>query len=185
MDENAQMECLRLEEEAVVTVTKAQAIDRELTFEENQEPEHLNLPRDDPVERVQRFVNSQHFEEPNREQLSPGVPNRAFDPPPVQVNPEVDPQVHETPSKEELNPTANMFTPQPQNYRTEPDPNPMSAYINFMTRRELIANKIQKFDNNPRNFYGWKESFKNMIRDIEITPNEEFSHHRAYLQRIK
>ena len=44
-----------------------------------------------------------------------------------------------------------------------------------MARRELIANKIQKFDDNPRNFYGWKESFKNMIRDIHLSPSEELS----------
>ena len=44
-----------------------------------------------------------------------------------------------------------------------------------MARREPIANKIQRFDDNPRNFYGWKEYFKNMIRDIHLTPSEELS----------
>lgn len=166
LEEKARMETLRLEEEAVVAVTKFQAIDRELSFVENQEPEPLNLPRDDPVERVQRYVISQHFQEP-----PPTLSNPAIDPQSHQVNP----QVQGTPPKEELNPTANMFTPQPQNCRTGPNPNPMSAYINFMARRELIANKTQKFDDNPRNFHGWKESFKNMIRDINITPNEELS----------
>ena len=109
------METLRLEEEPVVSVTKFQTIDRELSFIENQEPEPLNLPRDDTVERVQRYVTSQHFQEP-----PPTLSNPAIDPQSHQVNP----QVQGTPPKEELNPTANMFTPQPQNCRTGPNPNP-------------------------------------------------------------
>ena len=50
-----------------------------------------------------------------------------------------------------------------------------SRYVNFMARRELIANKIEKFDDNPVNYHTWKASFKNMIRNVGITPSEEFS----------
>jgi hypothetical protein len=51
----------------------------------------------------------------------------------------------------------------------------MKSYIEFMARRELIANKIEKFDNNPENFHTWKSSFKNMTNNINITPSEELS----------
>lgn len=44
-----------------------------------------------------------------------------------------------------------------------------------MARRELIVNKIQKFDDNPKNYSSWKESFRNMIRDVYIAPREELS----------
>jgi hypothetical protein len=44
-----------------------------------------------------------------------------------------------------------------------------------MARRELIANKIEKFDDSPENFHTWKPSFKNMTRNINITPSEELS----------
>ena len=44
-----------------------------------------------------------------------------------------------------------------------------------MARRELIANKIEKFDDQPGNYNIWKESFQNMIRHVHITPSEELS----------
>ena len=115
-------------------------------------------------------MNSQHFEEPNLDRHSPpDVSNRAINPQPHQVNA----SIQRTPYKKELNPTVEISTPQLPCYQTDPNPNPMTAYINFMACRELIANRIQKFDDNPRNFYGWKESFKNMIQDINLTPSEE------------
>ncbi len=42
-----------------------------------------------------------------------------------------------------------------------------------MARRELISNKLQKFDNNPQNYRTWRESFKTMIHGINLTPSEE------------
>ncbi|CAB3978844.1 Hypothetical predicted protein [Paramuricea clavata] len=51
----------------------------------------------------------------------------------------------------------------------------MKSYIDFMARRELIANKIEKFDDQPGNYHVWKESFQNMIRHVNITPSEELS----------
>ena len=51
----------------------------------------------------------------------------------------------------------------------------MRSYVNFMAKRELIANKIEKFDNSPVNYHTWQASFNNMIRNVRITPSEEFS----------
>jgi hypothetical protein len=51
----------------------------------------------------------------------------------------------------------------------------MKPCIEFMARRELVANKIEKFDISPENFHTWKLSFTNMTRNINITPSEELS----------
>ena len=75
-----------------------------------------------------------------------------------------------------LDPTTSAFYPPNQ---TSPPSNPnqdsMEPYINFMARRELIANKIEKFDDQPGNYHVWKESFQNMIRHVKITASEELS----------
>ena len=44
-----------------------------------------------------------------------------------------------------------------------------------MARRELIANKIEKFDHRPENFNTWRAAFKNMTNDVNITANEELA----------
>ena len=74
----------------------------------------------------------------------------------------------------DLNPNATEY--HANNCSPQSDPgNEMKSYVNFMARRELIANKIEKFDDNPVNYHTWKASFKNMIRNVGITPSEEFS----------
>mgnify|MGYP002804098909 CR=1 FL=1 len=44
-----------------------------------------------------------------------------------------------------------------------------------MACREVITKKVNKFDDNPENFHTWKTSFKTMLKDISITPQEELS----------
>ena len=48
-------------------------------------------------------------------------------------------------------------------------------FFQFMARRELIANKIEKFDDRPENFNTWKAAFKNMTNDVNITASEELA----------
>ena len=51
----------------------------------------------------------------------------------------------------------------------------MEGFVQFLSRRELIANKIEKFDSSPENFNTWKAAFKNMIREVNISPSEELA----------
>ena len=51
----------------------------------------------------------------------------------------------------------------------------MESYIQFMARQELIANKIEKFDDRPENYHSWKAAFKNMTNNTNITPSEELT----------
>ncbi|KAK3730804.1 hypothetical protein QZH41_001160 [Actinostola sp. cb2023] len=52
-----------------------------------------------------------------------------------------------------------------------------------MARREVISNKVEKFDDQPENFRTWKVTFKSMIRDINITASEELSLLAEYTMR--
>ena len=51
----------------------------------------------------------------------------------------------------------------------------MGTYIGFMARRELISNKIEKFDDRPENYHTWRGSFENMIAGVKISPSEQLS----------
>ena len=70
----------------------------------------------------------------------------------------------------ELNPNSPPFTPAPDPVQTT-----MGTYIEFMARRELISNKIEKFDDRPENFHTWRGSFENMIVGVKISPSEQLS----------
>ena len=41
-----------------------------------------------------------------------------------------------------------------------------------MARRELVTNKVEKFDNRPENYRTWKASIENMVRDINPTASQ-------------
>ncbi len=256
MEEKARMESLRLEEEAAVALAKAQAIERELGLEEHLDYEKPDLPQDNPLERVQHYVASQVFTDPNTVSSPPDVshrpnivspppdvshrpntlnsppdvsdstndvnspsgvsnhpsivnsppdvsghpninlhppgkshhpnvhlsyaPDRPYHVPRLQSTDDVIDAVHEELPKRTLDPLVGAFVPRPTNICTDPNANVMSSYIQFMSRREVIANKIQKFDDNPKNFCSWRETFKNMIRGISITP---LSKCRAFLAK--
>ena len=78
------------------------------------------------------------------------------------------------PKKEMPDPRAPPFTPSRTAQSSDPADR-MDCFIQFMARRELIANKIEKFDNRPENFNTWKAAFKNMTSDVNITASEELA----------
>ena len=51
----------------------------------------------------------------------------------------------------------------------------MKTCFEFMTRREIVSAKVEKFDDHPENFQTWKVSFKTMLNDIRISPLKELS----------
>ena len=76
MEEKARMESIRLEEGAAVALAKAKAIERELSLEEHLDYEKPDLPQDYLLERVQHYVASQVFTEPNIVSPTPDVSHR-------------------------------------------------------------------------------------------------------------
>ena len=51
----------------------------------------------------------------------------------------------------------------------------MKSYVDFIDRKEHIANKIEKFDDDPMNYHTWKASFNNIIKNVAISPSEKLS----------
>jgi hypothetical protein len=126
---------------------------------------HLDLPEENSIQKIQHFIENQCIDPtPNTQVVSSSTPNQPY------------PSTEHAPAPQLLNPTASTFTPnRPSDSSSNSDQSLMKSCIEFMARRELIANKIGKFDNSPENFHTWKLSFKNMTRNINITPCEELS----------
>lgn len=43
----------------------------------------------------------------------------------------------------------------------------------YLTRRELLSTGLLQFDDHPENYWAWKASFQNAIKDLNITDQEE------------
>ena len=143
IDEQARLETLRLEGAAAIAEAKVSAIDDELGLGDPHELLNLNLPEEIPSQRVQRYVEN-HC--PQSTDDAPAAPLNSSQPQPSTE--------HVNPAP--LDPAATNFTP-----KSHMDPNPssdqstMKSCLEFMACRELIANKIERFDNNPANFHSW------------------------------
>ena len=168
--EEAHLELLRKEREkqSVVVTAHAKAIDEELGFEQDELLSHL--PTEEPSNRVQEFINSQLWDvKPARDvKLEESSKLTARDSPEETVKPE-------TPTLQKpLNPGATPFSPG-QTTRISESTDRMECFIQFMARRELISNRIEKFDNRPENYTTWRAAFRNMTREVNITASEELA----------
>ena len=65
LDEQDRLETLYLEEAAAVALAKANAIDDELGLKDPGEPPHLDLPEENPRQRVQNFIDNQYTDQPS------------------------------------------------------------------------------------------------------------------------
>jgi hypothetical protein len=197
INEKARLEQLRLEEEAAVAVAKVTAIENELGISD---PQGLDLPEEHVDEKVNNYLENQYeftpdnidIAQPFQQQHSATQPfqqqHSATQPfqqqhsatqPFQQQHPATQPFQQQHPAaqpSQPLDPMTSAFHPTTQTSPpSKPGQDTMKSYIDFMARRELIANKIEKFDDQPGNYHVWKESFQNMIRHVNITPSEELS----------
>ena len=51
----------------------------------------------------------------------------------------------------------------------------IGPYVQFMAQRELISNKIEKFNDKPESYLVWKGSFENKIKVVRIFASEKLS----------
>ena len=170
------LEALRLYEEAAIALANAKVIEVELQLSgasvHSQTPSLTNLPQVNPKESVQKYLDSQ--EEPvclshditKGEDLHSEQKRHPENEPGAKLKQEPDAK-QKIPLYSELNPNCLPFTPTPTPFQT-----PMGTYIEFMARRELISNKIEKFNDRPENYHTWRGSFKNMIAVVKISPSE-------------
>ncbi|CAB4000157.1 Hypothetical predicted protein [Paramuricea clavata] len=71
-------------------------------------------------------------------------------------------------SSQPLDPTTSAFHPTTwTSPPSEPSQDTMKSYIDFMARRELIANKIEKFDDQPGNYHQLRSAYiKNPAKGV-------------------
>ena len=159
-EEEARLESLRADQEAAAAVARAEAIDEELGL--HLDYRTIDLPIEKSSKRVCQFIDSQfealkpyeNHHDCNLETKNPSACGFSV-------------KDEKLCFVKELNPGAPPFNPNPTDC--------MEGFVQFLTRRELIANKIEKFDSSPENSNTWKEAFKNMIREVNISPSEELS----------
>ena len=159
-EEEARSESLRADQEAAAAVARAEAIDKELGL--HLDYRTIDLPIEKSSKRVCQFIDSQfealkpyeNHHDCNLETKNPSACGFSV-------------KDEKLCFVKELNPGAPPFNPNPTDC--------MEGFVQFLTRRELIANKIEKFDSSPENSNTWKEAFKNMIREVNISPSEELS----------
>ena len=162
-----------------MTLAKAKVIEDELQLSgasvHSQTPSLTNLPQVNPKKSVQKYFDSQ--EEPfclshditKAEDLHSEQKHHPENEPGAKLKQEPDAK-QKIPLYSELNPNCLPFTPTP-----DPVQRTMDAYIEFMARRELISNKIEKFNDRPENYPTWRGSFKNMIAVVKVSPSEQLS----------
>lgn len=69
----------------------------------------------------------------------------------------------ETPTLQKPLPRSSAFLPRPNHFNLRINC-PLGMFQQVMARRELISNKIERFDNRPENYTNWRAAFKNMTR---------------------
>ncbi|KAK7945831.1 hypothetical protein WMY93_001559 [Mugilogobius chulae] len=55
-----------------------------------------------------------------------------------------------------------------------PQQNDISDIARFLAKRELLTGGLRKFSDNAGDYWGWKSSFENVIRDLNLTSSEKF-----------
>ncbi|XP_037528681.1 uncharacterized protein LOC119405929 [Rhipicephalus sanguineus] len=60
------------------------------------------------------------------------------------------------------------YTPPPNSPSSE-----LVGVLKFLCRKDLVSTGLMKFDDRPENFRAWKSSFKGVIRDVDLSAQEE------------
>ena len=178
-NEQPKLEAMRLDEEAAITLAKPLAIDGELNQSAcsvHYKPPHApDLPSASPKDRVQEYLDSRLqdlFIPPRDVFKTEDLEQKHYPEPKTETNvkstePDCKPEV---PFPSRPNPDRSALSP-----ALIPVQTPMGPYIEFMARRELTSNKIEKFDDRPENFHTWKGSLENMIKGVDLSPSEQLS----------
>ena len=119
----------------------------------------FNLPEDDPMVRVENFVNkqSQLFERQEAVKTEP-----YFEPEPLTER-QVD---KETVLKHEVQePKINNETDKPPSYA--------DGLIKFLLRKDLTLSRLSVFNDKPENYITWKSSFSEVMNEMGVSNSEE------------
>ena len=97
--------------------------------------------------------------------------NPVIETPPVN-NTTPNPFVPETPPV--INATLNPFAPEfNSNTNATPQQSGVTELTKFIMKKDLIHARFSHFNDKPERYLMWKTGFKNIIRELEVSPTEE------------
>ena len=73
-----------------------------------------------------------------------------------------------------LNPTAPVFQPNLETIAPVPPQNIVSDITNFLLKKDLLLSRLSQFNDKPDGYRVWKASFKDVIKELSVSPFEEF-----------
>ena len=99
-----------------------------------------------------------------------------FDPYPRNLPPKMTPRIKEEPMKDVLKPT--LLPNLEQNSQQD---GIISELTKFLLRKDLVKHRLYKFADSPGTYLIWKSTFKSVIDELEVKPEEEMDLLLQYL----
>lgn len=163
----ASMDMLKQEKETAAAVAKADAL--EAAVDHNSERLSCRLFRDctpmDSAQRTKDFVMQQA--KTNSPSLSmPGIELFSDD----QIGQVYEPQQRNTPVLLQEGNASSGFASAASYVHNNSN---MNDFVRYLARRELVSTGLLKFNDQPESYRAWQCSFKNAIRNLDLTFSEE------------
>ena len=154
----ADLDNLNQEKEVAAYAAETHALETASNPPESQGLE--SLPIDDPLERVEQFINTQKQDQnkDNNEiiEINTSTGSKSYH----TVKQEIDPSVHESP----------MPIVKPKNEFSE---SRAAEFTKFFLRKDLTLPRLYSLNDKPESFRVWKSSFNEVVKEIGATPSEE------------
>lgn len=151
-----------LKTEKAVAAAEAEVEVLESSFEDfrsrSSEDKLVHIPAWNPVQRTAEFVRG-HPQMPDAEPRQTVIPQAAVPPPTTRTN---------------LDPTVPVFQPNLDPTAPVPQPHIVSDITNFLLKKDLLLSRLSNFSDKPDGYRVWKASFKDVIKELNVSPFEEF-----------
>ncbi|CAC5372300.1 unnamed protein product [Mytilus coruscus] len=168
------------EAEAELTAVK-ELLEEENAIDNNLKDQSLGLPQSSPSEIVQNYVNNQILDV-NKMKLveTDKVVGHSLDPTVKEFVPKDNVVIQ--PITKQIQSNVKSFAPQ---NTTEPTKFYPSSGVMDLTRyimkKDLLISRLSTFDDKPERYCSWKNSFINILRELDATDSEQLDLLNRYL----
>ncbi|KAF7642338.1 hypothetical protein LDENG_00259810 [Lucifuga dentata] len=177
----ANLYVLQLQREAAAASTEAAVFEAAADVETGCLSELPEITQDDPAARTSDYVQThshlQHDQlqspqnTPMHQYTAPNsIPQDMNHPPPLtsMMNPMAKPYMSTNANKTSGNTHCTVYSsPQVSTAPHNPD------LAKYLMRKELVSSGLLAFDDRPENYWAWKSSFQAVIRELDLSDQEE------------
>lgn len=189
----AQLHVLKLQRAAAAASAEANILEAAVVNEEEAPrwKDLTGMPPLNPAQRTCEYVQKHSASHPSENSLEEGF---------FHTFPERNTKPDEHPATYEVSGLANLKQESDESFRSLPNRqtykdssqkqysgppqiHPQTAssaqtsaipdMVKFLIRREMVTSGLQKFDDCPQNYWGWKASFTSLTKDLTLSPREE------------